>query len=210
MTIRWVAAGLALVAGVVQAQPPDPPTGKPDATIDLMTKSGCDLVQSQWRYSDVTLKEVDYRGKKTYDYEPHADQVAKPSFDDASWQLLDPTRLGQPRAAGKICFSWYRTTLTIPERVGEFSTAGATAVFETLVDDYGEIWVNGNLPHRPGQVGGSVAAGFNAPNRLVIGRDVQPGDKITLAVFGINAPISATPGNFIFLRYARLDLYRKP
>jgi gluconolactonase len=73
-------------------------------------------------------------------------------------------------------------------------------VFETTVDDYGEIWVDGKLPRVVGQSGGTVAAGFNIPNRLVIGRNVKPGQKIQLAVFAINAPVSASPGNFLFLR----------
>ncbi|MBL8168377.1 MAG: SMP-30/gluconolactonase/LRE family protein [Acidobacteria bacterium] len=57
-------------------------------------------------------------------------------------------------------------------------------------------------------MGGSVVAGWNAPNRLVIGRDVQPGQQIQLAVFGINGPISNPPTNFIWVREARLEFYR--
>jgi gluconolactonase len=59
-----------------------------------------------------------------------------------------------------------------------------------------------------GQKGGSVVAGWNAANRLVIGRDVKPGQKIQLAVFGINGPISNPPTNFIWVREARLDFYK--
>ena len=50
--------------------------------------------------------------------------------------------------------------------------------------------------------------GWNAKNRLVIGRDVKPGQQIQLAVFGINGPISKSPTNFIFLHYARLEFHR--
>jgi gluconolactonase len=166
-------------------------------------------VKGQWRYSDVKIVEVDNQGKRTYDYTPHANEVAQSAFDDSAWEALDPTTLGKPRAGGKICFNWYRITATIPERVGSLDTNGATVVFDTIVDDYGEIWVNGKLPRDLGQKGGSIVAGFNAPNRLVVGRDVKPGDKITLVVFGINGPISASPGNFIFLRHAKLDFYKK-
>jgi len=49
--------------------------------------------------------------------------------------------------------------------------------------------------------------GWNAKNRLVIGRDVKPGQAIQLAVFGINGPISSVPTNFIWMRTARLDFY---
>src|SRR5439155_17576884 len=83
-----------------------------------------------------------------------------------------------------------------------------TVVFETSLDDYAEIWVDGELPRGLGQNGGSVISGWNAPNRLVVGRDVKPGQKIQLAVFGINGPLSNPPTNFIWMRYAKLEFYR--
>jgi gluconolactonase len=43
----------------------------------------------------------------------------------------------------------------------------------------------------------------------VIGRDVQPGQQIQLAVFGINGPISNPPTNFIWVREAKLEFYRE-
>jgi gluconolactonase len=56
-----------------------------------------------------------------------------------------------------------------------------------------------------GQQGGSVISGWNAPNRLVIGRNVQPGQQIQLAIFGINGPLSNPPTNFIWVREAKLE-----
>jgi gluconolactonase len=52
-----------------------------------------------------------------------------------------------------------------------------------------------------------MVMGWNAPNRLVIGRNVMPGQEIQLAIFGINGPISQSPTNYIFMRYARLEFY---
>ncbi|MGB7201112.1 MAG: SMP-30/gluconolactonase/LRE family protein, partial [Pyrinomonadaceae bacterium] len=66
----------------------------------------------------------------------------------------------------------------------------------------------GEISRYLGQKGGSVVAGWNAPNRLVIGRDVKPGQKIQLAVFGINGPISNPPTNFIWVREAKLEFYK--
>jgi gluconolactonase len=202
-----------LLSGAVPADaqaPPAVPTGEPAARIDLATPEGVALVQGQWRYSDTKIIEVDFKRPdgtmgKTYSYEPKAGAA---DFDDSAWEVLDPTTLNKPRSTGLLCFNWYRITVTIPEKVGDFATQGSTVVFDTVVDDYGEVWVNGRLPRRVGQTGGSVAAGFNAPNRLVVGRDVKPGEKITIAVFGINSPISAAPTNYIFLRYARLEFYK--
>jgi hypothetical protein len=47
--------------------------------------------------------------------------------------------------------------------------------FEIVVDDYAEVWVNGKAAFVLGQNGGSVAAGWNAPNRVVLTRRAAPG-----------------------------------
>jgi gluconolactonase len=191
------------------------PSGKPEAAIDLATDEGAKLVNGQWRYSDTKIFEVDFRGPgpdkqptgrpiKTYDYEPKAGTA---DFDDSKWEIVSPTSLSDRRSTGRICFNWYRIKLTIPERVGAFETKGSTVVFQTALDDYAEVWVDGELPRSIGQIGGSVVSGWNAPNRLVIGRDVKPGQQIQLAVFGINGPISNPPTNFIWVREARLEFY---
>ena len=61
-----------------------------------------------------------------------------------------------------------------------------------------------------GQMGGSVVSGWNAPNRLVVGRNVKPGQRIQLAVFGINGPLSNPPTNFIYMRFAKLEFHQGP
>ncbi|MGE3822429.1 MAG: hypothetical protein AB7I30_23690, partial [Isosphaeraceae bacterium] len=76
---------------------------------------------------------------------------------------------------------------------------------QTTVDDYGEVWVDGKLPRKGGDTGGPVVAGFNAPNRLEL-KDAQPGKVYQIAIFGINGPISAEPGNRIFLGPTFLEL----
>lgn len=194
----------------------DIPSGKPDAVIDLSTREGVSEVKGNWRYSDTKIIEVDFKapgpdrqptGKpiKTYDYTPHA---GGKDFDDSNWEAIDPTTLDQRRSTGRICFNWYRINITIPESIGTFDPTGSTVVFETSIDDYAEIWVDGELARALGQSGGSVISGWNTPNRLVIGRDVKPGQKIQLAIFGINGPISNPPTNYIYMRYAKLDFYR--
>lgn len=194
----------------------DAPEGPPDATINLATKEGVILVQSEWRYSDTKIIEVDFRepgpdrkptGKpnRTFDIFPKAGGA---DFDDSRWEILDPTTLDHRRSTGRVCFNWYRIKVTIPERVGNFDPTGTTVVFEIVVDDYAEVWVDGKLPREIGQSGGSMVRGFNAPNRLVVARDVKPGQKIQIAVFGMNGPISDSPENFIWVRYSKLDFFK--
>jgi gluconolactonase len=194
----------------------DSPTGKAKAVIDLATREGVDLVKGQWRYSDTKIVEVDFKaagpdkqptGKpiKTYDFTPHAGTA---NFDDSKWETLDATTLEARRSTGRLCFNWYRINLTIPERVNDFDVAGATAVFETSIDDYAEIWVDGELARAPDQSGGSVVKGWNTANRLIINRSVQPGQKIQLAIFGANGPLSNPPTNYIYVREAKLEFYK--
>jgi gluconolactonase len=191
-------------------------SGQPDAIIDLATTEGVKIVKGEWRYSDTKIIEVDFKapgpdnqptGKtiKTYDYTPHA---GGSDFDDSKWEVLDPTTLNKRRSTGRICFNWYRIKVRVPEKIGDVDLTGSTLMFETSLDDYAEIWVDGELPRALGQSGGSVIAGWNAPNRLVIGRNVKPGQTIQLAVFGINGPISNPPTNFIWMRYAKLEFYK--
>jgi gluconolactonase len=142
---------------------------------------------------------------KTYDYAPHAGSA---DFEDSAWESIGATTLEQRRGHGRLGFNWYRIALTIPDKVGSFDPAGATAVFETSIDDYAEIWVDGELTRALGQSGGSVISGWNAGNRLVVGRNVKPGQKIQIAVFGINGPVSNPPTNYIFMRSAKLSFYR--
>jgi gluconolactonase len=96
----------------------------------------------------------------------------------------------------------------VPERVGSFDTRGSTVVFEIVVDDYSEVWVDGKLPVALGQTGAQFIKGFNAPNRVVITRNAVPGQRIQLAVFGANGPLSNPPGNFVWVRSATLDFYK--
>ena len=174
------------------------------AEIDLTTQHGVELVKGTWRYSDVQLVPTQYRGADTWDYAPHA---GLRDFDDSKWPMLDPATLSERRGHGRISFNWYRIAITVPQSVDGVDVSGSNVAFETSLDDYAEVWVDGELSRVAGQSGGSVVAGWNATNRLLIGRDVKPGQKIQLAIFGINGPISDPPTNFIWLRLARLSFH---
>src|SRR5262249_49140225 len=164
-----------------------------DAIVDLQTREGADLVQGTWRYADCRIEEIDFvavggpydpdplgpgvNANRTYDVIPHAEAI---DYDDSAWRMLAPEDLQLRRGNGRVCFNWYRITITLPEYVSGFHVAGSTLVFEVVVDDYAEVWVNGELPLALGDVGGPVAAGFNAPNRVVLTTAARPGDKFTL------------------------------
>jgi gluconolactonase len=193
-----------------------PRTVLPDAVVDLRTTEGVRRVNAQWRYSDTHIHEIDHKsvgpdlkttGKvnKTFDFAPDARAT---DFDDGKWEIIPADSLERRRGNGRLSFNWYRLNVTVPEKVGGFDTKGSTVVFEIVVDDYAEVWVNGKLPFVLGQNGGTVPAGWNAANRVVLTRNAQPGQKIQIAVFGINGPVSAHPDTYIWVRSATLDFYQ--
>jgi gluconolactonase len=187
----------------------------PDVQIDLATAEGVAQVRGEWRYSDARILETDHRlpgpdGQptgapvKTRTLEPRAGEA---EFDDSAWEVVEPASLKRPRSTGRLCFGWYRIAVTVPDRIAGWGTAGSTAVLETVVDDYAEVWVDGEISRGLGQQGGSVIAGWNAPNRVVLARGVKPGQRIQVAVFAANGPLSDPPANFIWVRSARLLFY---
>ena len=213
---------LVITAFVVSVQPSwaqvtgDAPGVRPDAIVDLKTDEGVRLVKGQWRYSDVKVIDVDHHSpgtdlapsgppNRTQDIDLHAGAA---DFDDSKWEQITPAQLEERRSTGRLCFNWYRTSVTIPGKIGSFDPTGATVVFEVAIDDYAEVWVDGKLPLVLGQTGGQLIKGFNAPNRVVLTRNARPGQKIQLALFGINGPLSNPPGNFIWVRSTTLDFYK--
>jgi len=195
--------------------PPELLPGGADAVVDLQTPEGIALVQAEWRYADAHIVETDFvhvgadlgptgPPNRTYDVVPHAQGA---HFDDSSWSRLEPNETLLRLSGGLVCFNWYRIAVTLPPRVGDFDPTGATVVFEIVIDDYAEVWVDGELPIALGQAGGQVISGFNAPNRVVLTQDARPGQTFQIAVFGINGPISVSPHNYIWMRTATLDFY---
>ena len=125
----------------------------PLATIDLTTDSGVKAVSGTWRYSDAKIVETSFRSPdadgqptgpplQTNDIVPHAG-VAE--FDDSQWQIIGATTLSARRGSGRVSFNWYRINITIPARVGDFDPTGSSVWFETRLDDYAEVWVDGEI-----------------------------------------------------------------
>jgi hypothetical protein len=187
--------------------------------IDLATTAGVTAVKGQWRYHEVMTG----TGQAKNEIEPKAHG----NFDDSKWEALKPETLGKARGPGKYCWCWYRIKVTIPDKVGGKKFEGGPVWFQTTVDDYGEIWVDGDIDRAFGKSGRGAVTGFNTRNRVrlqkvlasrfgptgkvdKIFRDARPGDKFQVAVLGINGPLGNPPGNFIFLHGAtNLEFFTK-
>jgi gluconolactonase len=207
-----IAAAQAPAAPAAPVPPPViAPSLVPAHLVDLMTGEGMAAFRAQWKTMEAKIVEGPalpnaMPGYKTsYDITPHAGESG---FDDSSWPTIDAKSLPDRRGGGKVSMIWYRTTLTIPDKIGDFEPTGAKAVFTVTIDDYAEVWVNGQMPRRVGIPSPSTIQGFNMPNRVVLADTVKPGDKFEIAVFGINGPISVSPENFIFVRQAQVEFFK--
>jgi gluconolactonase len=212
-------AALAAVPLLTASAQPMPPTSPPQLApvlvpahvVDLMTADGMAAFGAQWKHMEAKIVEGPALPnampayKMSYDLTPRAGQKG---FDDSSWPTIEAKGLADRRGGGKVSFLWYRTNLTIPAKIGNFDTAGAQVVLTAFVDDYAEVWVNGEMPRRLGITSPATIQGFNMPNRVVIADAAKAGDKIEIAIFGINGPISVVPTNFVFFRQASVEFYK--
>ena len=118
-----------------------------------------------------------------------------PDYDDSGWEVCDEL---MQRVSGGFTFVWYRINVTLPETIDGHPVGGMRVQFETCIDDYGEIWVDGECNRERGTV-----QGFNVPQRVPVTTDAVPGRQHTIALLGVNAPLGA-PGGGVFVRYATL------
>jgi gluconolactonase len=195
---------------------------KPQSIADLKSTDGAALVEAQWYVQDAQVVEADFKAPgpyatdllalyptgpaiKTHQLHP---QVGAPDFEKG-FREIKPTELEARRGTGLFSFVWYKVELTLPQTIGKLSIAGATAVFEIVVDDYSEIWVNGKQSQAFGQSGNGLIAGYNTRNRVILTDNARPGQKFSIAILGVNGAIGKLPDNYIWVRSAVVDFYNK-
>ena len=62
-------------------------------------------------------------------------------YDDSNWEVREDLTKWVSRG---VTFAWYRLKVTLPERVEGRELAGSRCIFETCIDDYGELWIEAN------------------------------------------------------------------
>ncbi|MGE5107664.1 MAG: SMP-30/gluconolactonase/LRE family protein [Sphingobacteriales bacterium] len=195
---------------------------KPQAIADLKTTEGAALVSAKWFIQNAHIVDADFKtpspgtnGDKLPLY-PTGDAIKThqlhPQYGaadfDAGFKEIKPTDLELRQGTGLFSFVWYKTEVTIPATIGKLNTTGTTIVFEIVMDDYSEIWVNGKQALGFGQSGNGVIAGYNTRNRVILTNNAKAGDKFSIAILGINGTIGKLPGNYIWVRNAVVDFYK--
>ena len=116
-------------------------------------------------------------------------------YDDSGWdQDVDV----QERLSKGLTFAWYRLHVTIPSDIRGESLQGRRVWFETNVDNYGEIYIDGKIDRNIG-----VVTGNNVGKRILVADPATPGASHVIAVLVGNAPLGEPVGT-IFMRYATL------
>jgi hypothetical protein len=164
----------------------------PRIALDLNTAAGRAAVKAQWRAADGLVPGEPNQGLT-------AELLKTPArdrdYDDSGWEVCENVRAS--RSVG-FCFAWYRLAIEVPAQIEGQSTAGARILFETNVDNYAEVWVNGAINRATGAV-----LGLDAQHRVEVSPEAKAGDRHVIAVLAVNGPL-AEPRGGVFLRYATL------
>jgi hypothetical protein len=116
-------------------------------------------------------------------------------YDDSKWEVC--TNIRKSLSVG-FTFAWYRITVEIPGQVDGVALTDSRVFFETNVDNYGEVWVDGKIDRQSG-----VIAGINAQQRVEVSAKAVASAKHVIACLVANGPL-AEPRGGIFMRYATL------
>jgi hypothetical protein len=163
----------------------------PRIALDLNTAEDRRHIKGEWRVADGLVPGQPNEGLAS---QLRATPARLADYDDSKWETCDNIRAS--RSVG-FTFAWYRIGVEIPERIGAVALAGSRVFFETNIDNYGEIWINGQIDRTTG-----VIVGINAQHRVELANPV-PGTKHVIACLVVNGPL-AEPRGGIFMRYATL------
>jgi hypothetical protein len=164
----------------------------PRVALDLNKAEDRQKVKGQWRFAPGLVPEEPNEGLK-------AQLLNSPArladYDDSKWEVCNNIRASQ--SVG-FTFGWYRIAVEIPAQIDGVQLAGSRVFFETNVDNYGEVWINGQIDRTTG-----VIVGINAQQRIEVSNGAAPGAKYVIACLVANGPL-AEPRGGIFMRFATL------
>jgi hypothetical protein len=164
----------------------------PRIALDLNKAADRQKVKGQWRVAPGLVPGQPNEGLT-------AQLLSTPArlqdYDDSGWEICSNIR--ESLSVG-FTFAWYRLTVELPSQVDGVDVTGARVWFETNTDNYGEIWINGQIDRSTG-----VIVGINASQRVAVSDSAVPGSIYVIACLVANGPL-AEPRGGIFMRYATL------
>lgn len=116
-------------------------------------------------------------------------------YDDSKWDVCDNVREG--RSVG-FTFAWYRLAVELPAQIEGVDVTGGRVFFETNVDNYAEVWIDGQINRQTGAI-----LGLDAQHRVEVDPNAAAGAHHVIACLVLNGPL-AEPRGGIFMRYAVL------
>lgn len=164
----------------------------PRIALDLNSDDDRRKVKAQWRVGRGLVPGQPNEGL-TAQLPAAAPRLA--DYDDSSWEVCANVRKSISRG---FTFAWYRITVELPEQVNGVVLRDYRVFFETNIDNYGEIWVDGKLERPAGTI-----VGINVQQRVEVSAKAQPGARHVLACLAANGPL-AEPRGGVFMRYATL------
>ncbi len=164
----------------------------PRIALDLNDPADLAKINAQWRVAEGFIPG-----------EPNEGLIAKnqgsparfAGYDDSGWEVCDNIRF--PRSTG-FTFAWYRLAVELPAQIDGVDLTGYRVLFEASVDNYAEVWVDGQVSRVFG-----VIVGIDAPHRLEIDPKLVPGARHLIPVLAVNGPL-AEPLGGVWIRYANL------
>ena len=171
----------------------------PRVALDLEQKSDLSVIKSDgWR---VALGLEPGEPNQGLVAEKLASEARLPDYDDSSWESGSNF---QKRYSVGFTFAWYRLRFIMPDTVKGQDVSTCRVFFETNVDNYGEVFVDGKIDRNIG-----VVTGNNTPKRVLVEEPGQPGQEHVIAVLVANAPLGEPVGS-IFMRHATLAFESQP
>jgi gluconolactonase len=212
---------LAAFTGVFAQENKQLTISRPDAIADLRNVKGAEDVQAKWYVQNANIVSQEFRAPgpsaddhlsiyptgaiiKTNNIAP---MIGDKDFDNG-FKSIEPTSLENRQGTGLVSFVWYKVNITLPQKIGNTDVKGGRAVFEIVMDDYSEIWVNGKQTQGYGQVGNGVISGYNARNRVILTDNAEPGQNFSIVILGVNGVLGHVPSNYIWVRNATVDFYK--
>jgi transcription elongation factor len=161
-------------------------------TLDLNKAGDRQMVKGEWRVGPGLVPGEPNEGLT-------ARLLATPArlagHDDSAWQVCSDIR--ESLSTG-FTFAWYRIAVELPQSLNGMDVAGSRVWFETNVDNYGEVWIDGGIDRST-----AVIVGINASQRVEVSASAVPGARHVIACLVANGPL-AEPRGGIFMRFATL------